>query len=91
MPLFTQARTQGATFLLPIGEDDTFEVVEEPTNESAHPLDSDVIEAKLEKAKASTAVLADEAESSMLELQRLLGKTKTGTATRSDKDRHYYS
>ena len=45
------------------------------------------MEAELNKSKARTAVLAHEAESSILELQRLLGKTNTGTATRAEKDR----
>lgn len=49
--------------------------------------DKDVAEAHLDKAKAKTAVLADEAEMSILELQELLGKSKVGTATRDEKDR----
>jgi hypothetical protein len=42
--------------------------------------DVDVAEARLYKAKAETAVLADEAELNILELQKLLKKSRAGTA-----------
>lgn len=42
---------------------------------------------KLADAQSATASLASAAEQEMLELQHLLAKVKTGTATRDDKDR----
>ena len=71
---------------LPIGEEEEFEIVMEGFEEEIHPLDTDVVEADLEKKRAKTAFLADEAESNIIELQRLLGKTNTGTATRAEED-----
>ena len=68
--------------LLPIEEDDSFEILEKPITE----LEVDLAEVNAEKAKAKTATLAKEAEISMLELQKLLEKTSTGTATLDDKD-----
>lgn len=67
-----------------IGEEEEFEIVQEPTVEK---VDVEEAEAEFTKSKARTAVLAHEAESSILELQRLLGKTNTGTATLDEKDR----
>ena len=72
---------------LPIGEEEDFEIVTEGLEEEIHPLDTAVVEADLKKKRAKTAVLADEAESNIIELQRLLGKTNTGSATRAEKDR----
>jgi len=70
--------------ILPIGEEESFEIVEEPT---LGPSDEDAVKANHLKSKARTAVLAHEAQSSMLELQELLGKTDSGTTTRAEKDR----
>mmetsp|Transcript_16497 Transcript_16497/g.29920 ORF Transcript_16497/g.29920 Transcript_16497/m.29920 type:complete len:391 (+) Transcript_16497:295-1467(+) len=67
--------------LLPIGEEESFEIVEEPT------LGNGVAEADLKKAKSNTAVLEHEAEKNILEMQRLLGKSKTRSASRSEKGR----
>lgn len=50
-------------------------------------VDKDVAKAYLDRAKAKTAVLVDEAEMSIIELQKLLGKSETGTAMREEKDR----
>ena len=73
---------------LPIGEEEEmFEIVEEPTEETTHPVDNDIVEVDLKKPKARTAVLALEAEEKNLAMQRLLGKTDTGTATCAEKDR----
>ncbi|KAL3798707.1 hypothetical protein HJC23_004458 [Cyclotella cryptica] len=77
--------TMEAVFLPMIGEEESFEIIENPKTEKA--IEKDSAEALLDKAKAKTAVLADEAEMSIVELQNLLGKTKTGTATRVEKDR----
>jgi hypothetical protein len=72
----------------PIGEEEEFEIVEEENTEGkGHPLASDVAEADLKKTRARTAVLAHEAESNIMALQHLLGKTSTGIATRAEKDR----
>jgi hypothetical protein len=74
---------------LPIGEEEEFEIVEEEdTEEKAHLLDSHVVEADLMKKRARTAV-AHDAESNIMELQCLLGKTSTGTASRAEKDQFY--
>ena len=73
-------------FLPMIREEESFEIVEGP-NTSKKTADKDVAEAHLDKAKAKMAVLADEVEMSILELQELLGKSKVGTATRDEKDR----
>jgi hypothetical protein len=72
---------------LPIGEEEEFEIVTEGFEEEIHPLDTDVVEADLKKKSANTAILEDEAKSNIIELQRLLGKTNTGTVTRAEKDR----
>jgi hypothetical protein len=74
--------TPKEALLLPIGEDDSFEILERPITA----LEMDIAEVNFDKAKAKTAMLAEEAESSILELQKLLEKTKTGTATLNDKD-----
>lgn len=70
--------------ILPIGEEESFEIVEEPT---LGPSDEDAVKANHLKSKARTAALAHEAQSSMLELQELLGKTDSGTTTRAEKER----
>jgi hypothetical protein len=68
-------------------DEDLFEIIEDPsTTEAVLLLDCDLAEAHVEKSKARTAVLAQEAESNILELQRLLGKTSSGTATRNERD-----
>ena len=54
--------------------------------EEIHPVDTGVIEADLKKKRAKTAVFADEAKRNIIELQRLLRKTNTGSATRAEKD-----
>lgn len=75
-----------ATFR-PIWEDeDLLEIIEEP-DEAARLTYRDRDEVDLEKSKARTAVLAHEAECSILELQRLIGKTTSGTATHEEKNR----
>ena len=61
--------------------------MEEPIEVAFHPVDSDLVEVDLKKSKARTSVLVHDAECSILEMQRLLGKNKTGTATRAEKDR----
>jgi hypothetical protein len=73
--------------ILPIGEEEEFEIVTEGLEEEIHPLDTDVVKADLKKKRAKTAVLADEAESNIMELQWLLRKTNMRTATRAEKDR----
>lgn len=84
--VYSNCNTMAVTFtgahLLPIGEDDSFDILERPITQ----FEVDLAEVDAEKAKAKTATLAREAESSILELQELLEKTKVGTATRSDKD-----
>ena len=71
-------------FLPMIGEEESFDI-EAPQVEKT--VDKDIAEAHLERAKAKTKSLADEAEMSILELQKLLAKSKMGTATRDEKDR----
>ena len=77
--------TMEAVFLPMIGEEESFEIIENPKTNKA--IEKDLAEALLDKAKAKTAVLADEAELGIMELQNLLRKSKTGTATRAEKDR----
>lgn len=74
-----------SVFLPMIGEEESFEIIENPNTEKA--VEKDLAEALLDKTKAKTAVLVDEAEMSIIELQNLLGKSKTRTATRVEKDR----
>lgn len=74
------------TPFLPIWEvDDWLETVEEPS-EATRLIECDTAKVEVEKSKARTAVLAHEAESSILELQRLIRKTTTDTATHVEKD-----
>ena len=69
--------------LLPILEEDSTGILEQPITAQ----ELDVAEAKYENAKTQTAKIAQEAEGRILELQKLLKKTKIGTATRHDKER----
>ena len=72
--------------LLPIGEEESFEIVEVPTEDSFSPLESEIAEANLEKAKGTTAALVHDVEASILEMQNILGKTKMGSATLSERE-----
>jgi hypothetical protein len=73
-----------SSVFLPIGEEEEFEIVEEEdVNKETHP---DMVKTDLQETRARTVDLAYEAESSITELQHLLGKTKTGTATCAEKD-----
>lgn len=78
--------TNDAAFLPIWEEEDLLEIVEEPAD-TTRSFECDKAEVAVEKSKARTAVLAHEAECSILELQRLLGKTSTGTSTHAEKDR----